>query len=411
MIWSNDALNKYLNNRKNQIKNFDKQYLVDKLFSISKNTSFVLINNHSSSNDALNLCFELLLKWFEVKKNNNDNLNITFCDPDASTDINENAKIFDFINSSDSSKKHVLVINKFETFKNIVWWIREFRKINKKTSLIVYFVLNEVGYLLKKIIKNFNVDCYILRSQSFNDFLQTNSKLRLSTDSYLKFLNQKISNFEKYENKSLANQLIKKTISIFWHNLGTIENIRSDVHSALEILRCVAFSKESLFDLNDLAKLLKIEIKEIHKILKIFEDTKIIRVLPIVSKNLSKVLSNVFYITFGDPIYYFAFKDAINDKNISLKLWVSSLLSSLDSFHKLKLVQDFYVSLSEQVSIYNHSNNSFFQIGMNDNTLGPLMTYMKSIKKLKKTNYFKTKELPLIISNYEYRNWRKIQIK
>ncbi|WP_027123996.1 hypothetical protein [Mycoplasmoides pirum] len=409
MILSEEKLISYLNSNHRGTKNFNQSLLVDKLYASGKKNKVISIHNLSTLKDASITCLHLLKKYLS---SNQKNLYLSFYDVNKTEkyDVEEYQKLIEHIKLAPSNKKHVLVINQFNTFSNISWWIKEFNKLSKKYNLVIFLMLNELGFLFKNTYKRLNIPIFVLYSETFNNYLQNHSRNNINFDTYLKFLNSKILNLELEENTNLANQIIKKIISILWFDLEKNQKKRSDIHSCLELLRYVAFANESLFDLDKLSILLKINIQEIKNLLKILEETKIIHTLSVINKDLIKTLPNHIYIVFYDPIYYFAFNNALKTDVIELKLWISAFLNALDSRNKLCLVQDFYVPLHEQVSLYNSIDNSFYQIGISNNPLGPLMTYMKNIKEISKNFHFELNNLPNVICNYENQKCKNVQI-
>lgn len=395
--WSNEVLSS-----KNYFQSISPGLTESLLLEKSK---IISISSDGSNNELI--CAKLAANLI-----NKSNL-VFFIDlaKDNNKSLFEYSQIFNFIKNKNNA---FFIINNFQELSGTKIWIKEFINFSKKYNTAFYLFFDEIGLLYNSFFKKNKIPHYYFVKLRFCEWIKNNQKTsQIDPQVYKEFLE---SFFKASKDKTfdgdIAKKLAYKIEKIIHHDVYDLYKKKFSIHSCLKILRYIAYAEVPIFDLLSLSRSLGIDYFDLKEIIEILVNTKIIKSLKLVSKDLKKSNLNYYYIVFCDPLNYYGF-EGYNIKgfnlNNDLKIWTSILVNTYQQFSQLQVVHDIYLPLNEQIGIYDPAKKAFLQMGKNHSSVGPLLVYLKNLN-IKKTHYFGLQQLINFITNWQLKTLTNYKI-
>lgn len=405
MIFTNNDLKKWSNEvllSKNSLQLIAPGLVESLIFEKDK-----IISISSDGNNNELLCAKLATNLI-----NRRNL-VFFIDlaKDDDKSLFENSEIFNFIKNKNNA---FFIINNFQELSGTKIWIKEFINFSKKYQITFYLFFDEIGLLYNSFFKRNKISHYYFGKLRFCEWIKSNQKIsNIGPQTYKEFLESFLTiPKDKTFDIDIAKRLAYKIEKIIHHDVYDLYKKKFSIHSCLKILRYIAYARIPIFDLLSLSRSLGIDYFDLKEIIDILVNTKIIKSLKLISKDLKKSNLNYHYIVFCDPLNYYGFEGyniEDNSLNNDLKIWTSILVNTYQQFSELQVVHDIYLPLSEQIGIYDPAKKAFLQMGRNHSSLGPLLVYLKNLN-IKKTHYFGLQQLINFITNWQLKTLTSYKI-
>lgn len=233
---------------------------------------------------------------------------------------------------------------------------------------------DEVGFLFSSLFKRLHVPHYWMRAPEYS--------LRSSLVADVLGINplEIISGQSPAEKSAAATErLTQRLVSVLRHDAYDVHGKRFSVHTCLDLLGAVAYAPVPLFDVKKLASDLGITSADCTQLIKILDACKILRQIKIVDRDLKPTLPQLTYLVLFSPADYAAFPDATGRVSEDLRLRISHMTNEWQPNCQLKLVFDPYVEFAEQVTLYSSVSDAAFQVGVADQSVGPLLNYLRNV--------------------------------
>lgn len=322
------------------------------------------------------------------------------------TDNHLKQETFDFdelTNFLRENNNTTVFINEVQNLLNTKVMIRQFKQLSRKYNCRFYLFFNQIGLLYTKFFHQQNCDHYFVNPVSYNEWLQVLEKRENSLSAFSHFLNTNGSLVCSPKTPNhLAVRLCEMVEQILRHDVYELHTKKYSIHVCLQLLHLIAYAQIPVFNFVVLATHLKLDVIELHEIIRILSATKIIRSFCVYSKDLKRVNPNEVYLVFADPMNYGLFAGInLGEKGIlaNLRIWISVFASSYKPFAKMVVLKDEYVPYDEQVSLFDLEKQMLLQTGIAPYSQGPMLVYLQN-KNIKKTHYFQFKNLLNFLINW-----------
>ncbi|WP_027119351.1 hypothetical protein [[Mycoplasma] testudinis] len=297
----------------------------------------------------------------------------------------------------------IIFINEVQNLLSTKVLLRQIKQLAKKYQANFFLFFNQIGLLYSKFFERHDCANYYVEPINFYEWLASDVKKTSNETTFSNYLNTNgsLAVLPKTPN-FLAERLASMVEQVMRHDVYELHLKKYSVHTCLRLLRLMAYASMPVFNLVDLAEHLELDILDLHQIIRILSTAKIIRSFPVYSKDLKRVSTNQLYLVFYDPINYGAFEGVdLGGETIqqTLKLWISALGMIYRPFGKLVVLKDDYVPYNEQVSLFDLEKQSLLQLGLGNDSIGPMLVYLQN-KDIKKTYYINFQRFLNLLVNW-----------